>query len=86
MHVDLGRVHVREPPLDVMAAARKRPVGHARDLAHGVVGVDRRHLQAEARDFLLHELDGVVGEHVRVGVDGAVIAMFLGLEPRLFCA
>ena len=70
MHVDLGRVHVLEPPLDVMAAARKRPVRHARDLADRVVGVVRRHLQAETRDFLLHELHGGVGQHVRVDVDG----------------
>ena len=70
MHVDLGRIHVLEPPLNIMAAARKRPVRHARDLADRVVGVIRRHLQPEARDFLLHELDGGVSQHVRVHVDG----------------
>ncbi len=83
MHVDLGRVHVGEPALDVMAAARKRPVGHTGDLAHGVVGIDRRHLQAKARDLLLHQLDGVVREHVRVGVDGARHCLFLGLPEAL---
>ena len=81
MHVDLGRVHVGEPALDVMAAARKRPVGHAGDFEHGVVGVDRRELQPKARDFLLQELDGVVGEHVGMGIDGARHCLFLGL-PR----
>ena len=40
MHVDLGRIHVGEAALDIVAAARKRPVRHAGDLDHGIVVVD----------------------------------------------
>jgi len=36
MHVHLGGVHVFEPPLDVMAAARKWPVRHAGHLAERI--------------------------------------------------
>ena len=84
MHIDLGRVHVLEPPLDVMAAARKRPVRHAGDLADRVIGIIRRHLQAETWDFLLHELDGGVGQHVGVDVDG--LGHRFSADGGLLCA
>jgi hypothetical protein len=69
VHIDFGGVHVGKPALDVVAAARKRPVGHAGDLAYRVVGIERRHLEPEARDFFLQEPNGIVVEDVGVGVD-----------------
>ncbi len=71
MHIDLGGVHVGEAPLDIMTAARKRPVRHAGDLDHRILVVVRRELEAELRDLLLQEFYGGVGKDVGVGVDGA---------------
>src|ERR1700722_11378420 len=71
MHIDFGGVHVDEAAFDVVAAARKRAIWHAGDLDDGILVVVRRELQPEARDLLLQELYGGVGEHMGVSIDGS---------------
>ena len=83
MHVDLGRRHVGEPTRHVVAAARKRPVAHAGHFKRGVVGIDRRQLEAQLRNLLLQEFDRGVGQHMGMGVNGPRHCFSLGMARRV---
>ena len=72
MHIDLGGIHVGEAALDIMPAARKRPVRHAGDFDHRILVVIRGELEPKLRDLLLQEFYGGVGKDVGVGIDGAI--------------
>ena len=85
MHIDLGGIHVGEAALDIVAAARKRPVRHAGHFDHRIVVVIGGELEPELRDLLLQELDGRVGKDVGVGVDGADHCLSPGWRG-MFCA
>ena len=71
VHIDPGRVHVLEPSLDIPAAARERAIRNADDFELAVVLVIRGESRSELRRLLGEEPHGLVGEDVRMGVDGA---------------
>src|SRR5262249_5777816 len=69
LHVDLGGVHVLQPPIEVPTAAGKRPICGAGHFEHAEVVVDRGVLDAELRQSIVQEAHRLVAENMRVNVD-----------------
>jgi hypothetical protein len=76
LHVDLGGVHIAKAPFEIVAAARERAIGMARDLQHAERGIDRAELEADRGRFLLQQRNRVVGQYMRVDIDDLHIGSF----------
>ena len=69
LHVDLGRRHVRQAPLQVPAAARKMPIDAAGDVEGAELLVDLGELRRHLGRLALQQPDGLFRQDVRVNVD-----------------